>query len=138
MERVFLAVLSKAYSIDKEKGNIILKIIPKLAPIKVGVFPLVKKDFNQVKIAREIYSDLKELWNVTYDDSGSIGKRYARNDEIGTPFCITIDENSISRSLVTIRDRDTSQQISIEIKNVKSILNELILGKKTFKEISKK
>ncbi|MBU4339280.1 glycine--tRNA ligase, partial [Patescibacteria group bacterium] len=108
-----------------EKENIILKLPPKLAPIKAAVFPIVKQPEFE-KIAKEIVSDLKKEYNVVYDQSGSIGKRYARNDEIGTPYCITIDGDSLKNKDVTIRWRDTTKQIRIKISELKKVLKKLI------------
>jgi glycyl-tRNA synthetase len=133
MERVFLALLTKAYC-DDGRGNIVLNLPPKLAPIKAAVFPLVKReDFE--KIGDEIVKDLREEFNIAYDKSGSIGRRYARNDEIGTPFCITIDDESLKSKDVTIRDRNTTQQIRVKIYDLKGILKELISQKKNFSKL---
>jgi glycyl-tRNA synthetase len=133
MERVFLALLTKAYS-DDGRGNITLNLPPKIAPVKAAVFPLVKReDFE--KIADEIVKDLREEFNIAYDKSGSIGRRYARNDEIGTPFCITIDDDSLKNKDVTIRDRNSRVQKRIPIKNIKETLRKLINQKTTFQEI---
>ena len=121
-----LAVLSDAYHEEEIKGNkrIVLKLKPSIAPIKVAVFPIVKKkDFE--KISEKIVSDLKTEWNVIYDKSGSIGRRYARNDEIGTPYCITIDGESPKNKDVTIRDRNTTKQIRIKISELQDILRKL-------------
>ncbi|HUW43923.1 MAG TPA: glycine--tRNA ligase [Bacillota bacterium] len=125
MERVFLAILTKAFA-KNEKGEIILLLPPQLAPIKVAVFPIVRTNEKIVKISKEVYEDLKKEFNVIYDRGGSIGRRYARNDEIGTPFCITIDEESLKKKDVTIRDRDTTKQIRIKISELKNILKKLI------------
>jgi len=133
MERTFLAILTKAYHKD-EKENVILKLPLHLAPIKAAIFPLVKND-DLNKIALEITQDLKKEFNVVYDKSGSIGRRYARNDEIGTPFCITIDETSLEKNNVTIRDRDTKQQKRIKISKLKETLRNLLSGEKTFQKI---
>jgi glycyl-tRNA synthetase len=133
MERVFLALLTKAYC-DDGRGNIVLNLPPKLAPIKAAVFPLVKReDFE--KIGEEIVKDLREEFNIAYDKSGSIGRRYARNDEIGTPFCITIDDESLKNKDVTIRDRNTTQQIRVKINDLRGILKELISQKKNFSDL---
>ena len=105
-----------------------------LAPIKAAVFPLVKRgDFE--KIAEEIVEDLKGEFNVSYDKTGSIGRRYARNDEIGTPFCMTIDDDSLKNKDVTIRDRNSRVQKRIKIKELRRVLRELISQEKTFGEI---
>lgn len=136
IERIFLAVLSKSYSFDKERGNIVLKIPPFLAPIKAAIFPIVKKEEFE-KIARNIFDDLKKEWNVVYDDSGSIGRRYARNDEIGTPFCITIDGESQKNKDVTIRDRDSKKQIRVKISELNSTLKKLINNEINFEKCGK-
>ncbi|MFQ5531550.1 MAG: glycine--tRNA ligase, partial [Candidatus Nanoarchaeia archaeon] len=127
MERVFLAILTKAYTYDLNRKNIVLRIPPKLAPIKAAVFPIVKQ-LQYEKIAEEIVKDLKKEWNVVYDKSGSIGRRYARNDEIGTPFCITIDDKTPKDKSVTIRDRDTTKQVRVKIKDLKNIMRDVING----------
>ncbi|MCR4285054.1 MAG: glycine--tRNA ligase [archaeon] len=128
VERAFLVFLFDAYSIDN-KEQIILRLNPKLAPVKAAILPLVKKDVKLVKIARSIYEDLRKEWNIAYDESGSIGRRYARNDEIGTPFCITVDEESTKKEDVTIRFRDTGEQKRIKISKLKETLRDLISGK---------
>ena len=135
IERVFLALLTKAYS-KNSKGEIILKLPPKLAPVKAAVFPIVKKPKFE-KISRKIFEDLKKEWNVVYDGSGSIGRRYARNDEIGTPYCITIDGDSLKNKDVTIRQRDTSKQIRVKISELKNILKNLIEEEIDFKDAGK-
>jgi glycyl-tRNA synthetase len=133
IERVFLALLTKAYS-DDGRGNITLNLPPKIAPVKAAVFPLVKReDFE--KVANEIVNDLREEFNIAYDKSGSIGRRYARNDEIGTPFCITIDDDSLKNKDVTIRDRNSRIQKRIPIKNLRETLRKLINQKLTFEEL---
>ena len=125
IERVFLALLTKAYC-KNEKGDVVLKLSPNIAPVKVAVFPLVKNDEKLVNLSREIFDNLKKEWNIVYDGSGSVGRRYARNDEIGTPFCITIDGDSIKNKDVTIRDRDTTKQIRVKVSELKEILRKLI------------
>ena len=100
----------------------------------MAVFPLVK-GAKQEKIAKQIYSTLSKRFNVTYDKSGSVGRRYARNDEIGTPFCITVDEQSLKDKTVTIRDRDTTKQKRIKIGEVVGIVDDLVCGEKTFKDL---
>ncbi|MFA4952882.1 MAG: glycine--tRNA ligase [Candidatus Pacearchaeota archaeon] len=136
MERVFLAILTKAYCDDKKRGNIVLRIPAKLSPIKAAVFPIVKSEEFE-KISEEIVKDLKKEFNVVYDKSGSIGRRYARNDEIGTPYCITIDGDSTKNKDVTIRDRDTTKQVRVKVKNLKEILKMLIEGEIEFEKAGK-
>ncbi len=134
MERAFLAVLTKAYSLNS-KGNVVLKIPPKLSPIKAAVFPIVKREDYQ-DISEEIVRDLrKEGYNIVYDKSGSVGRRYARNDEVGTPFCITVDEKTLEDSTVTIRDRDTTEQKRVLIKDLRNVLRKLIFGEINFKDL---
>jgi glycyl-tRNA synthetase len=125
IERIFLAVLTKAYNFDKKRNNVILNIPFKLAPIKAAVFPIVKNEIYE-KICDDIVNDLRKEWNVVYDRSGSIGRRYARNDEIGTPFCITVDDKSPKNKDVTIRDRDSTKQIRVKLKDLRDILRKLI------------
>jgi glycyl-tRNA synthetase len=127
LDRLTLAVLSQAYSEDELAGEkrVFLKLAPSVAPVKIAVFPLLKnKELITVK-AQEIYKVLKkEFGAVEYDASGSIGKRYRRQDEIGTPFCVTIDFNTIEKngSPVTVRDRDTGKQQPVELEELTSYL----------------
>jgi len=115
-DRATLAFLCEAYQVDTapdEKGEpqerIYMKFHPRLAPIKAAVFPLVKKD-GMPEIASEIYGELKKHFSVFYDDKSAVGRRYRRQDEIGTPFCITVDGQTVQDGTVTIRDRDTLKQ----------------------------
>ena len=130
--RAFLVFMFDSYS-KNQKNETVLKLHPKLAPIKAAVFPIVKKPEFE-KIAKEVFDELKKEWNVIYDKSGSIGRRYARNDEIGTPFCITIDGESIKKKDVTIRDRDTTKQIRVKISELKNILRKLVKGEIEFEK----
>lgn len=111
IERAFFALLTDAYDEEKdEEGErVILRLNPRVAPVKVAIFPL-QKDEPLTKVARKIYDELKEKWSVQYDQSGSIGRRYRRQDEIGTPYCVTIDFESLKDKKVTVRDRDSMQQ----------------------------
>jgi len=128
MERVFLAVLSNGYYYDEVRENVVLKIPAKLAPVKAAIFPLVKNDKKLVKIAREIYEELKKDFYVVYDESGSVGRRYSRNDEIGTPMCITIDSDSLKDHSVTIRDRDTTEQVRVKIEDLGAVIKGVLDG----------
>jgi len=133
VERALLVFLYEAYSVG-EKGKIILKLNPKLAPIKAAIFPIVKKpEFEN--IAEEIFKKLKKKFNVIYDKSGSVGRRYARNDEIGTPFCITIDDETLNNKTVTIRDRNTTEQKRVKIEALRYILDDLIDGEIKFEDL---
>ncbi|MDO8591454.1 MAG: glycine--tRNA ligase [bacterium] len=121
LDRNLMAVISNAYSEDEQGGEkrTYLKLPTNLAPVKVAVFPLLKNKPELVKKAREVYEILKkEIGAVEFDDNGNIGKRYRRQDEIGTPKCITIDFETLEGDTVTVRDRDTTQQKRIKISNL--------------------
>jgi len=134
VERAFLVFMFDAYT-KGDKDNIILKLNPRLAPVKAAILPLVKKDDKLVKTAKEIYNQLKTEWNVSYDESGSVGRRYARNDEIGTPYCLTIDSDSEKDKKVTIRNRDNGEQKRIPITEVKDIIRKLINNEIEFEKL---
>ncbi len=136
VERAFLVFLFDAYT-QNSKEEIVLKLDPKLSPVKVAVFPLIKKDEKQVEIARKIYTDLRQEWNVSYDDSGSVGRRYARNDEIGTPYCITVDPESLNTGFITIRDRDTTKQIQVKSSEIKETIRKLLSKEIEFENAGK-
>lgn len=138
IERVFLAVLANAYEYDKKRENIVLKIPAKLAPVKIAILPLVKNDDKIVKTSREIFNELKQEWNVSYDESGSIGKRYARNDESGTVACITVDEDSLKDNTVTVRDRDTTEQVRVKISELQDMMRKVINEGKSILKLGKK
>jgi len=116
--RAMLALLIDAYQEDGDR--VILKLKPELAPYKVAVFPLLANKPELVKLARSIYEDLKKEIPTAWDDRGNIGKRYYAQDEIGTPFCITVDFQSLEDQTVTIRDRDSMKQVRININEVKN------------------
>jgi glycyl-tRNA synthetase len=116
--RTMLAVLVDAYTEEKIKGDeirTVLKISKKLAPIKIAVFPLLKNKPELVEKAKEIYDKLKIDYMCDFDDNGNIGKRYRRQDEIGTPYCVTVDFDSLEKGDVTVRDRDSMKQERVKI-----------------------
>ena len=119
MGRIFLAVLSDAYTIEQlpnGESRTVLKLKPELAPVKYAVFPLLKNKPELVAKAREVYELLSEKYICEWDDNGNIGKRYRRQDEIGTPYCVVIDFDTIEGDgTVTIRDRDTTEQRRINV-----------------------
>ena len=91
-----------------------MRLHPRIAPVKAAVFPLVKKD-GMPEIAQDVYRALKKKFNVFYDEKGAVGRRYRRQDEIGTPYCITIDGDSLTDNTVTIRDRDSLEQWRVKV-----------------------
>ena len=118
MGRAFLAVLSEAYTVETlENGEArtVLKFTPELAPVKAAVFPLLKNKPELVEKAREVYKMLSEHMVVEWDDNGNIGKRYRRQDEIGTPWCVTIDFDTLEDNTVTLRTRDTTKQERVAV-----------------------
>ena len=119
--RTMLAVLSDAYTeekMDGEEGRVVLKISKKLAPVKVAIFPLLRNKPELVQKAKEVYDLLKPTFMCEFDDNGNIGKRYRRQDEIGTPICLTIDFDSLEKGDVTIRDRNTMKQERIVVEDL--------------------
>ena len=122
-DRTMLTTLVDAY--EEEEERVVLRLSPVIAPIKVAIFPLVNKD-GMPDIAQNITSDLRGDYRIFYDDSGSIGRRYRRMDEAGTPYCITVDSETLSNSTVTIRHRDSMKQERIEQNNIKKFLNKEI------------
>ncbi|HLD88794.1 MAG TPA: glycine--tRNA ligase [Candidatus Nanoarchaeia archaeon] len=135
VERAFLVFMFDAYSFDAERDNIVLRLHPKLAPIKVAVFPLLANKPELVEKARFVYNLLKTELNCQFDLSGSIGRRYARQDEQGTPYCVTVDFTSLENEDMTIRDRDTTEQKRIPITEVGEILRKLISNEITVKDL---
>jgi glycyl-tRNA synthetase len=134
MERIFLAAIVDAYDDDKERGNIVLKINPRLAPIKVAVFSLVNKLNDKTK---EVYLPLKKEFSCTFDSAGSIGRRYARADELGIPFCVTVDFDTEKDESVTIRDRDSTDQVRVKVSVLKEVLRKLINQEIKFEDLKK-
>ena len=129
LDRIFYSILEHAYCYDKEKDYTVLRLKPEVAPIKVGVFPLMEKD-GLDDMARAIYEKVHtHRVEAYYDGSGTIGKRYARMDEVGTPWCITVDYDSLKDGTVTIRDRDTSEQKRIPADDAAEIIDALLSGK---------
>lgn len=130
LTRSVMAFLVEAYTEDEApntKGGVdkrtVLKLDPRLAPVKAAVLPLSRKE-QLTDPARELAQQLRRRWNIEYDDAGAVGRRYRRQDEIGTPFCITYDFDSLDDNAVTIRDRDTMEQVRIPVDEVESYLSE--------------
>jgi len=132
VDRAALAFLCDAYDEepDKDEMRVVLRLHPRLAPVKVAVLPLSRRE-GLVQMARGIYAGLRQRFIVQYDDAQSIGRRYRRQDEIGTPFCVTVDFQSLEDNEVTIRERDTMKQIRVPIAELRQIL-EAKLGGESF------
>ncbi len=127
VNRTLLAVLCSAFD-DSNPENVVLHLPPKLAPYKVAVFPLLKNKPELVSKAKEIYHDLQKHFNVAWDDRGNVGKRYYSQDEIGTPFCVTVDFDTIEKDgCVTVRNRDTKEQPRVKIEELKNYLHSHLL-----------
>tara|TARA_B100001750_G_scaffold29137_1_gene19558 strand:- start:11651 stop:12997 length:1347 start_codon:yes stop_codon:yes gene_type:complete len=131
LDRGVLAVLNEAYNVEKLDGNkerVVLSLPPHLAPIKAAIVPLKKNNKDLVSLAKKIKASLQSLGlgRVLFENSGNIGKNYRRHDEVGTPFCITVDFDSLEKKTVTLRDRDTMSQDTIEIKELGSVLTKAI------------
>lgn len=128
-DRATLAFLCEAYHEDqvpdrdgKMAERLIMKLHPRLAPIKAAIFPLEKSNEDMRKIAQSLYRELKREYVVSYDDKGNIGRLYRRQDEIGTPYCITIDDQTLRDQTVTIRDRDTTKQERVPLKDIDAVI----------------
>ena len=121
--RTCMACLAEAYHEEEVKGElrVVMRFHPQIAPIKAAVLPLVKRD-GMPDIAHKITEDLRPYMRVTYDESGAIGRRYRRMDEVGTPFCLTVDSDTLENQTVTVRDRDTMQQERVPIAELRSHL----------------
>ncbi len=118
-DRFTLAVLCEAYHEDTMDGEArtLMRFHPRLAPVKAAVLPLVNKE-GMPEVARKLYHELKAEWNVFFDDGGAIGRRYRRQDEIGTPYCFTIDGQTLTDQTVTLRERDTAKQSRVPLAGV--------------------
>src|SRR6185503_1967538 len=129
LTRAVLVILCESYRRQpgRQGTEELLAIKPQFAPIKAGIFPLVNKE-GMPEVAEKIYMDLRQTWTCEFDAKQSIGKRYARMDEIGTPFCLTVDGDTLKDQTVTVRNRDDASQQRIGIDKVESFLAERIGG----------
>ncbi|MBN2478911.1 MAG: glycine--tRNA ligase [Parachlamydiales bacterium] len=130
VERTILALICDAYeeeALENGETRTVLHFNKNIAPIKVAVFPLMKKPELQ-KVSKSIFDDLKNFWNVEYDETGAIGRRYRRQDELGTPYCITIDYETLEDFSVTLRDRDSMKQERVKIDQLKNVIAERLKG----------
>ncbi len=139
-DRLFLMTLCNAYTEEEvtegeaTKTRTYLKLHPTLAPIKAAVFPLVRKDGLPEK-AQQIFDDLKFDFNLIYEERDAIGKRYTRQDLIGTPFCIAVDYETLENDTVTIRDRDTREQQRVPIAELRRIIGDAVSFKRIFEKL---
>ena len=125
---MFLAVISNSYTVvELENGEtrVVFKLPAPLAPVKAAVLPLIKKD-GLPEFAREVLKELKYDFNCQYDEKDSIGKRYRRQDAIGTPYCITIDHESLKDNCVTVRDRDTMTQERVPVSELRALIDKKV------------
>jgi glycyl-tRNA synthetase len=127
INRLFLMILMDAYWNDIDNNRIVMKFAPRIAPYQVAVFPLLKNKPELVEKAKKIYKEISASWHVAWDDRGNIGKRYLYQDEIGTPYCITVDFQTLEDNTITIRNRDTMKQDRISLEQLPAFLREHIL-----------
>jgi glycyl-tRNA synthetase len=135
-DRSTLAFLVDAYHEEEVRGEkrVVLKLHPELAPVKIAVLPLLKKNDRIVETAKKLTADLRRRWHAVYDDTASIGRLYRRQDEVGTPFCVTVDVQTVgddkaaADEKVTIRDRDTMEQVRVSISHLPAVMAELMAG----------
>ena len=128
VDRMFLAVLSHSYKVEElENGEsrVVLSIPAPLAPVKVAILPLLKKD-GLPELAQEVVKEIRYDFNYQYDEKDSIGKRYRRQDAIGTPFCVTVDHDSLNDHCVTVRDRDTMEQVRVPISELRAMIDKKV------------
>ena len=128
VNRSMLTFMIDAYDeeVVGERERTVLRLHPQLAPVKAAVLPLVGKDTAMVEKARGLYEELRRHYSVEYDDNGAIGRRYRRQDEIGTPYGLTIDEQTLEDDTVTVRDRDSLEQERLPIGGVRAKIGELL------------
>jgi glycyl-tRNA synthetase len=125
---MFLSVMCHSYQeevLENGETRVVLKLPAALAPTKLAVMPLVKKDGLPEK-AREIIDELKFHFNCKYDEKDSIGKRYRRQDAVGTPYCVTVDHETLTDSCVTLRDRDTMEQTRVKISDLRALIEDKV------------
>lgn len=128
LSRLLITLVTDAYREEEVNGKkrIVLKLAPILSPVKAAIFPL-QKDEKLSSVAQKIYSDLKKSFYVEYDDAGNIGKMYRRQDEIGTPYCVTVDYQTLEDQTVTVRDRDTMKQERIELSKLEGYIKKKLI-----------
>jgi glycyl-tRNA synthetase len=136
-DRATLAFLVDAYKEEEVRGEkrVVLKLHSGLAPVKIAVLPLLKKNDRIVETAKKLSNDLRQRWHAVYDDTASIGRLYRRQDEVGTPFCVTVDVQTVgddkapADGKVTIRDRDTMEQVRVSLSSLEAVMEKLMAGR---------
>ena len=126
VNRLFLMVLCDAFQKDQEKNRTLMNFDPKLAPYQIAIFPLVKNKDEIVNKARDLFTDLQKKYRVSWDERGNIGKRYLSQDEVGTPFCITVDYQTLEDETVTLRNRETAEQIRVKLSELDQHLKNVL------------
>jgi glycyl-tRNA synthetase len=128
-DRATLAFLIDAYRDEtvRERQRVVLRLHPALAPIKVAILPLLRNRADVVETARKLYADLRRHFPADYNDTGAIGRLYARQDEVGTPYCVTVDVQTLADQQVTIRDRDTTAQERIALDQVRTYIQDKLV-----------
>jgi glycyl-tRNA synthetase len=126
INRLFLMILADAFWYDEARSRTVLKLKPALAPYKVAVFPLVKNKAEIVSAAKDIFHELSRDYSTAWDERGNIGKRYLAQDEIGTPYCVTIDYQTLEDQTVTVRDRDTANQERVPVKDLANSIKSML------------
>jgi glycyl-tRNA synthetase len=141
-DRLFLAVVSSCYEVEQvpdTKGNMkdrtVLRFPPAIAPIKCAVLPLVKTDAALISKARKIFNQLKYSFECQYDEKDSLGRRYRRQDELGTPFCVTVDGQTLEDGTVTVRERDSMQQERIAVEELERRISERVDMRQLLKQL---
>jgi glycyl-tRNA synthetase len=123
IDRLVLMVLCDAYWEDTDNHRIVLRLAPSLSPYTVAVFPLLRNNDDLVGKAKSVFENLKQTYRTAWDDRGNIGKRYFYQDEMGTPFCVTVDHQTLEDSTVTVRDRDTTKQERVRLDKLESYIS---------------
>jgi glycyl-tRNA synthetase len=128
IDRILLAFLVDGYDeeVVAERQRTVLRLHPRIAPVKAAILPLIGKSDDMVSRARSLYEELRKRHAVEYDDGGAIGRRYRRQDEIGTPFAFTIDEQTLEDETVTVRDRDSLAQERLPLSGVRTWLDDAL------------
>jgi glycyl-tRNA synthetase len=126
INRLFLMVLCDSYYKDEEKSRLVLKLDQKLAPYQLAVFPLLKNKEELVSKAREIFTKLSKKYRVSWDERGNIGKRYLSQDELGTPYCLTIDFETLEDEAITVRKRNDASQERVKLVDLEAYLQNVL------------